>query len=291
LVVDTVGVRGDSWLNSAGLQHSDQMHIVECFQKTSPDTFTVRVTIEDPVYFTKPFTYGVAQLRDTNEFISERCSDTPLDEKYTLTHGKAGPTQNPPPTFPAGVARTYIGADKERRQAEPVVKKTKFEEDTIQTSGGDLKITASAGYSVRFTYQGKVIDVDPVGRAADYSQLPKADVILVTHIGQAHDDPATVKLLSKDQTALLVCPLCSLDLPTGTIMINDETKTVAGLKIEAVPAYEMKGRFGVFRPTKGASNGYVITFGDKRIYVGGETENVPEVKALKQIEAAFLPVI
>ena len=102
LVVDTIGMRADSWLNSAGLQHSEQMHIVERFQKTSPDTFIVRVTIEDPVYFTKPFTYGVAQLRDTNEFISERCSDTPLDEKYTLTHGKAGPTQNPPPTFPAG---------------------------------------------------------------------------------------------------------------------------------------------------------------------------------------------
>ena len=105
------------------------------------------------------------------------------------------------------------------------------------------------------------------------------------------DDPETVKLLSKDKTALMVCPLCSLDLPTGTIMINDETKTVAGLKIEAVPAYEVKGKFGVFRPTKGASNGYVITFGDKRVYVGGETENVPEVKALKQIDAAFLPVI
>jgi L-ascorbate metabolism protein UlaG (beta-lactamase superfamily) len=279
------------------------MHMVERFQKTSPDTFTVKVTIEDPVYFTKPFTYGVAQLRDVNGFISERCSDTPLDEKYTLTQGKAGPTENPPPTFPPGVARAYIGADKEMtpgagrgrgggaRPAEPVVKKTKFEEDIIKTSGGDLKITAIAGYSVMFTYQGKVIDVDPVGRAADYSLLPKADVILVTHTGPTHDDPETVKLLSKDKTALEVCPQCSLDLPTGTIMINDETKTVAGLKIEAVPAYEVKGKFGVFRPTKGASNGYVITFGDKRVYVGGETENVPEMKALKQIDAAFLPVI
>lgn len=302
LVVDTIGVREDSWLNSAGLQHSDQMHMVERFQKTSPDTFTVKVTIDDPVYFTKPFTYGVAQLRDVNGFISERCSDTPLDEKYTLTHGKAGPTEYPPPTFPAGVARTYIGADKEMsgagrgrggaaRLAEPAVKKTKFEEDTIKTSGGDLKITSIAGYSVMFTYQGKVVDVDPVGRAADYSLLPKADVILVTHGGAAHDDPETIKLLSKEKTDLEVCPLCSLDLPAGTIMINDEVKTVAGLKIEAVPAYEMKGKFGIFRPTKGASNGYVITFGDKRVYVGGETENVPEVKALKQIDAAFLPVI
>jgi L-ascorbate metabolism protein UlaG (beta-lactamase superfamily) len=104
-------------------------------------------------------------------------------------------------------------------------------------------------------------------------------------------DTDTVKLLSKDKTALMICPMCALDLSNGTIMINDETKTVAGLKVEAVPAYEMKGKFGVFRPTKGASNGYVITFGDKRVYVGGETENVPEVKALKQIDAAFLPLI
>jgi L-ascorbate metabolism protein UlaG (beta-lactamase superfamily) len=133
--------------------------------------------------------------------------------------------------------------------------------------------------------------VDPVGRAADYSQLTKADVILVTHLGPGHVDSETVKLLSTDKTALVVCPQCSLDLPTGTIMINDETATVAGLKIEAVPAYEIKGRFGIFRPTKGASNGYVIAFGDKRVYVGGETENVPEVKALKQIDVAFLPVI
>ena len=294
LVVDTIGMREESWLNTGGLQHSDKMHLVERFIKTSPDTFALKVTVDDPVYFTKPFTYGVNIDRDDNRFVSERCDDTPLNEKYTLTHGKAGPTQNPPPTFPAGVARTYIGADKDRRQAEPVVKKTKFEEDTIQTSGGDLKITSIAGYSVRFTYQGKVIDVDPVGRAADYSQLPKADIILLTHVGFAHTDPATVKSLSTDKTALMVCPDCWLYLPastSSTIMINGETKTVAGLKIEAVPSYNVAGKLGVFQAEKGGANGYVITFGDKRVYVASETQNVPEVTALKQIDVAFLPVI
>jgi L-ascorbate metabolism protein UlaG (beta-lactamase superfamily) len=292
LVVDTIGMREESWLDTGGLQHSDKMHMVERFTKTSPDTWVLKVTIDDPVYFTKPFTYGIDMERDDTPLVSERCDDTPLDEKYTLIHGKGGPTHTPPPTFPPGVARTYIGADKEAaRQAKPAVKKTKFEEDTIKTSGGDLKITSIAAYSLMFTYQGKVIDVDPVGRAADYSELPKADVILVTHVGPDHVDPATVKLLSTDKTALMICPQCSIFLPSGTIMINGETKTVAALKIEAVPAYNIAGRFGVYHPNKGAANGYVITFGDKRVFVAGDTDNVPEVKALKRIDVAFLPVI
>ena len=83
---------------------------------------------------------------------------------------------------------------------------------------------------------------------ADYSLLPKADVILVTHPGPDHLDPATVKSLSKDKTALMVCPHCSLYLPTGTIMINGETQTVDGLKIEAVPAYNIKGKGGNGKP-------------------------------------------
>ena len=110
------------------------------------------------------------------------------------------------------------------------MKKTKFEEDVIKTSRGDLKITSIANYSLMFTYNGKVIDVDPVGRLADYSLLPKADVILVTHSGPDHLDPATVKSLSTDKTALVVCPHCSLDLPAGTIMINGETRDGCGLK-------------------------------------------------------------
>ena len=297
LVVDTIGMREESWLDSDGLQHSGKLHMIERYTKTSPDTYIWKVTIDDPVYFTKPFSYAFNVVRDEYRIVPNRCEDTPSDEKYNRIRGKVGPTQPVPPTFPPGVARAYIGADKEpvgrgRRPVTPAVKKTKFEDEIIPTSRGDLKITTVANYSLMFTFNGKVVAVDPVGRSADYSLLPKADVILVTHPGSDHVDPATVKVLSKDKTALLICPHCWMYLQNGTIMINGETETVTGLKIEAVPAYNIKGQLGNGKPntSKGSANGYVITFGDKRVYVAGETENVPEVKSQKQIDVAFLPV-
>jgi L-ascorbate metabolism protein UlaG (beta-lactamase superfamily) len=297
LVVDTIGMREESWLDSNGLQHSGKLHMIERYTKTSPDTYIWKVTIEDPVYFTKPFTYAFNVERNQFRIVPDRCEDTPPDEKYNRITGRVGPRNLVPPTFPAGVARTYIGADKEpvgrgRRPAMPAAKKTKFEDEIIQTSRGDLKITSIASYSLMFTFNGKVVAVDPVGRFADYSQLPKADAILITHAGPDHLDAATIKSLSTDKTALLVCPHCLLNLPTGTVIINGETQTVAGLKIEAVPAYNIKGQGGNGKPntSKGTANGYIITFGDKRVYVAGETENVPEVKALKQIDVALLSV-
>ena len=177
-----------------------------------------------------------------------------------------------------------------RRAAAPP--KTKFEEDVIKTSRGDLKITSVGHASLMFTFAGKIIHVDPAAQFADYSVLPKADLILVTHEDPDHLDAKTVKMLSTGKTALIVCPHCSLYLPAGTIMINGETETVAGFKIEAVPAYNIVGRGGNGKPytPRDSANGYVITFGDKRVYVAGVTENVPEVKALKQIDVAFLPL-
>jgi L-ascorbate metabolism protein UlaG (beta-lactamase superfamily) len=291
-------MREDSWLDSNGLQHSGKLHMVERYTKTSPDTYIWKVTIDDSVYFTKPFTYAFNVERNQFRIVPDRCEDTPSDEKYNRNRGRVGPRNLVPPTFPAGVARTYIGADKEpvgrgRRSTTAAVKKTKFEEEVIPTSRGDLKITPVANYSLMFTFNGKVVAVDPVSRLADYTLLPpKADVILVTHFGPDHLDPAAVKALSTDKTALLVCPHCLLDLPSGTVMINGETQTVGGLKIEAVPAYNIKGQGGNGKPNtaKGTANGYVITFGDKRVYVAGETENVPEVKALKQIDVALFAV-
>jgi L-ascorbate metabolism protein UlaG (beta-lactamase superfamily) len=167
-----------------------------------------------------------------------------------------------------------------------------FREDVIKTSSGDLKITCIGHGTLMFTFGGKAVHVDPVSSMADFTKMPKADLILVTHEHGDHLDPKAVAALSTDKTAVVVSPSCAQALPSGTVMANGEVKTAAGFKIEAVPAYNIVNKRGSGSPyhPRGDGNGYVITFGDKRIYVAGDTENTPEMKALKQIDAAFLPM-
>ncbi|TET69153.1 MAG: MBL fold metallo-hydrolase [Candidatus Aminicenantes bacterium] len=169
-----------------------------------------------------------------------------------------------------------------------------FEEDIIQTSQGDLKITFIGHGTVMFTFEGKIIHVDPVGRYADYSQLPKADLILITHEHGDHLDAKVIKIISSEKTDLVLTEKCveKVKIEDVIIMKNGDIKTVQNLKIEAIPAYNIKHMRSPGNPyhPKGVGNGYIITFGDKRVYVAGDTENTPEMKALKNIDIAFLPM-
>jgi len=167
-----------------------------------------------------------------------------------------------------------------------------FETDILATSRGELKITFIGHGTLMFQCDGKVIHVDPVGRYADYARLPKADLILVTHEHGDHLDQQAIDKLSTRDTSLVLTAICAKQLGRGQVMKNGEVKTVQGFKIEAVPAYNvvhMRKPGQPFHP-KGAGNGYVITFGDRRVYVAGDTENIPEMADLKEIEVAFLPM-
>ena len=167
-----------------------------------------------------------------------------------------------------------------------------FETDTIKTSAGDLKITFIGHGTLMFSFAGKVIHVDPVDQMADYRKLPKADIILITH---EHFDHLDMKALSKlriKKTAVVVNETGAKQIKGSIVMRNGDVKTVEGLKIEAVPAYNivhMRSPGTPFHP-RGVGNGYVVTFGDTRVYVAGDTENVPEMKNLKTIDIAFLPM-
>jgi L-ascorbate metabolism protein UlaG (beta-lactamase superfamily) len=162
----------------------------------------------------------------------------------------------------------------------------KYEEDVIKTSGGDLKITFIGHGTLMFRYDGKVIHVDPVSMYADYATLPKADLILVTHEHPDHLDSKAIQAASTTNTTLVTNQASANNLPNATVMKNGDARTVSGIKVEAVPAYNFDKPFH----PKGNGNGYVLTFGDKRIFVAGDTENVPEIKALKNIDVAFLPM-
>lgn len=167
-----------------------------------------------------------------------------------------------------------------------------FETDTFQTSQGELKITFIGHGTLRFDFGGKIIHVDPWTRLADYSRMPKADLILITHQHFDHLDPAAVSQLRRAETAVVLTETCAARLGSGTVIRNGETKTVAGLRIEAQPAYNllhMRSEGVPYHP-KGIGNGYVIHFADLTVYVAGDTENTPEMKALAGIDIAFLPM-
>ncbi len=167
-----------------------------------------------------------------------------------------------------------------------------FEEDIISTSKGDLKITFIGHGTLMFTFAGKVIHVDPVSREADYSKLPKADLILVTHEHGDHLDTKAIDIIRQEKTDLVLTKDCAVKAKGGIIMKNGDVKTVQGFKIEALPAYNIvhkRGSGAPFHP-KGVGNGYVIAIADKRVYVAGDTENTPEMKELKNIDIAFLPM-
>jgi L-ascorbate metabolism protein UlaG (beta-lactamase superfamily) len=167
-----------------------------------------------------------------------------------------------------------------------------FESDTIPTSAGDLKITFIGHGTLMFSFGGKTIHVDPVSKEADYPKLPKADLILLTHHHGDHLDKKALEILRTDKTEMVLTEICAQQVQGGIVMKNGETKTVGGLKIESVPAYNlvhMRSEGKPFHP-KGEGNGYILTFGEKRIYVAGDTENIPEMKNLEKIDIAFLPM-
>ncbi len=167
-----------------------------------------------------------------------------------------------------------------------------FETDVIQTSAGDLKITFLGHGTLMLTLNGRNIHVDPFSRVADYSKLPKADVILITHEHRDHLDLKALASVRTEKTEVILTETCAKQVEGGIVMQNGDVHTVNGVTIEAVPAYNLVHKRENGQPfhPQGVGNGYVMTFGDKRVYVAGDTENIPEMKKLEGIDCAFLPM-
>jgi len=161
--------------------------------------------------------------------------------------------------------------------------------DFFPTPLGDLRISCITHATLMITWNGLVIHVDPQRESA---RLPKADLILLTHEHSDHLDTGAIAALKKDGTELIYSASCAGQLPGGTVMRNGDTREWRGIRIEAVPAYNLvhgPGPGKLYHP-KGNGNGYLLTLGGKRLYLAGDTENIPEMKSLRNVDVAFLPM-
>jgi L-ascorbate metabolism protein UlaG (beta-lactamase superfamily) len=161
--------------------------------------------------------------------------------------------------------------------------------DTFSTSVGELKITPVRHASVMLEVNGQVWHIDPWSQA-DYSALPKADVILITDIHGDHLDPKAIEQVKKASTVIVAPAAVAKTVTAAKVLNNGQSMTIGGIQIEAVPMYNLKRgpEAGKLFHDKGRGNGYVLNIGGKRIYFSGDTEVTDEMKGLKNIDVAFV---
>jgi len=167
-----------------------------------------------------------------------------------------------------------------------------FEKDVFSTSKGKLEITFIAHGTLMMEFNGKVIHIDPVSMYADYTKMPKADLVLITHEHGDHLNAQAIDAVKKEGTEIVLTPVCNEKYKGTAILKNGESGVFSGIKVDAVPAYNIKNEREPGKPfhPKGTGNGYVLYFGDTEVYVAGDTENIPEMTQLKHIDIAFLPM-
>ncbi len=179
-----------------------------------------------------------------------------------------------------------------------------FADETIATNKGDLVIHPFHHASMLITWNGVSILVDPAPPVsgdkpaditAEYKAAPTPDLILVTHEHGDHFNVPILEAVAGADTVLVTCQDVADKLPGDLkaktkVLANGDSLTVAGVSIAAVAAYNTTADRMKFHPEKRHDNGYVLTLGGKRIYIAGDTEETPEMKALTAIDVAFVPM-
>lgn len=155
--------------------------------------------------------------------------------------------------------------------------------------GGGVEVVPIHHGSLILKWQGKVVYVDPWSRG-DYTGQPPADLILITDIHGDHLDPEQVSRIRKDKTIIVAPAAVQKSVPEAMVLSNGETIRPLGIQVEGVAMYNLKRgpEAGKLYHTRGRGNGYILTLGKKRVYISGDTECIPEMKALKDIDLAFV---
>jgi len=164
--------------------------------------------------------------------------------------------------------------------------------DIFMTGGGDIKVHPVSHASFVMETSAGTIYCDPVGDVASYADFPRPDLILITHHHGDHYKPDTLTGLVGDNTQIIANPTVFDKLPDNlksksSQIANGETTAYNGLNIDAIPAYNTTEGREKFHP-KGRDNGYVLSLGNFRVYISGDTEDIPDMRALKNIDLAFV---
>ena len=187
-----------------------------------------------------------------------------------------------------------ITAWKEAGMPLETVAEEPYEVDNFTTKNGKtVTFHALVHSSIRIEFDGKEIEIDPVtklgDKTIDYAAMPKADYLFVTHEHHDHFDTTAIKTLTDSGTQLITNQRCAEMLSYGTVMANgDRLQLADDFTVEAIPAYNTTEEHLQFHP-KGRDNGFVITLDGLKVYIAGDTEDIPEMADLKDIDIAFLP--
>ncbi len=161
--------------------------------------------------------------------------------------------------------------------------------DTLSSSAGPITIHPVSHASFVIDWNDKTIFVDPVGGPDAYAAYAKADLVLITHTHHDHLDSETLTGVMTPSTQIVAPDTVAKEFPDDrmSILANGESLQWQGVSIEAVPMYNLTEDRKMFHPI-GDGNGYVVTLGGTRLYIAGDTEDIPEMRALKNIDAAFI---
>jgi L-ascorbate metabolism protein UlaG (beta-lactamase superfamily) len=164
--------------------------------------------------------------------------------------------------------------------------------DDFKTSKGILKMQPIKHATLAFTWQGKTIIVDPFGTSKDFTGIANADLVLITDIHGDHYNLETLQAINATNAILVVPKAVAELLPDNlklkaVVVNNGETTKQLDFSITAIPMYNLP-EAADSKHTKGRGNGYVLTFGDKKVYISGDTSGIPEMRALKNIDIAFV---
>jgi len=166
--------------------------------------------------------------------------------------------------------------------------------DLVKTNQGPISIQPIEHASLVLNWNNKTVYVDPYGGAAAYKGIAKPDLILITDIHGDHLDTKTLEAIGTSGVTMVAPQAVANELPEIykkqlVVLANGDSTTQAGIPIKAVPMYNLPESADAMH-TKGRGNGYVLQMGDKKVYLAGDTEDIPEMRTLKNIDVAFVPM-